>query len=42
MRDRAEELGGTCTVWAAPDGGTQVVAHLPLADRSGDAGEEVR
>ena len=42
MRDRAEELGGTCTVRAAPDGGTQVVAHLPLADRSGDVGEEVR
>ena len=41
MRDRAEELGGTCTVRAAPGGGTQVVAHLPLADRSGDVGEEV-
>ena len=26
---------------AAPGGGTQVVAHLPLADRSGDVGEEV-
>ena len=41
MRERAEELGGTCTVRAAPDGGTQVVAQLPLADRSGDVGEEV-
>ena len=41
MRDRAEELGGTCTVRAAPGGGTQVVAQLPLADRSGDVGEEV-
>jgi signal transduction histidine kinase len=41
MRDRAEELGGTCTVRAAPGGGTQVVARLPLADRSGDVGEEV-
>ena len=41
MRDRAEELGGTCTVRAAPDGGTQVVAQLPLADRSREVGEEV-
>jgi signal transduction histidine kinase len=42
MRDRAEELGGTCTVGPALDGGTQVVALLPLADRSGVMGEEVR
>jgi signal transduction histidine kinase len=42
MRDRAEELGGTCTVGPAPGGGTQVVALLPLADRSGVMGEEVR
>ena len=41
MRERAEELGGTCTVSAAPGGGTQVAARLPLADRSGDVGEEV-
>ncbi len=34
MRDRAEELGGTCTVSAAPGGGTQVVATLPAADPS--------
>ncbi len=40
MRDRAEELGGTCIVGAAPGGGTQVVAHLPLADRSSAVGEE--
>jgi signal transduction histidine kinase len=42
MRDRAEELGGTCTVGPAPDGGTQVVALLPLADWSGVLGEVVR
>jgi signal transduction histidine kinase len=30
MRDRAEELGGTCTVSAPAGGGTQVEAHLPL------------
>jgi two-component system NarL family sensor kinase len=30
MRDRAEELGGTCAVTAPAGGGTQVVAHLPL------------
>ncbi len=31
MRERAEELGGTCTVSAAPEGGTLVAAHLPFA-----------
>jgi signal transduction histidine kinase len=31
MRERAEELGGTCTVTPAPDRGTLVVVHLPLA-----------
>jgi signal transduction histidine kinase len=31
MRDRAEELGGTIVVEAAGDGGTRVVAQLPLA-----------
>ncbi len=30
MRERAAELGGTCTVEAAPAGGTRVLAHLPL------------
>lgn len=28
MRERAEELGGTLTVHAAPDGGTRVVAEI--------------
>ena len=30
--DRAEELGGTCTVSAGPGGGTVVVAVLPMAE----------
>ena len=32
MRERAAELGGRCTVEAAPDGGTRVVARLPLPE----------
>ncbi|HET7480185.1 MAG TPA: histidine kinase [Rubrobacteraceae bacterium] len=31
MRERAEELGGSCKVGAAPSGGTSVRAVLPLA-----------
>jgi len=30
MRERAEELGGTCEVASGPSGGTWVVAHLPI------------
>lgn len=30
MRQRAEELGGSCDVGTAPDGGTRVVARLPV------------
>ncbi|MBC8076401.1 MAG: hypothetical protein H7Y32_10035 [Chloroflexales bacterium] len=30
MRERAEELGGSCTVELPPGGGTRVVARLPL------------
>src|SRR3712207_8167126 len=30
MRERAEELGGTCEISAVPEGGTRVVARLPL------------
>jgi signal transduction histidine kinase len=30
MRERAEELGGTCDVNPNPDGGTRVLARLPL------------
>ena len=35
MRDRAEELGGTCSVATGPAGGTRVEACLPLSDREG-------
>lgn len=41
MRERAEELGGTCTITARPDGGVLVLAHLPLP-LTGLAGEEDR
>jgi signal transduction histidine kinase len=30
MRERAEELGGTLTIEPIPEGGTRVLAHLPL------------
>ena len=30
MRDRAAELGGTCSITGAPGGGTRVSAVLPL------------
>ena len=30
MRERAEELGGTLTAGALPEGGTRVLATLPL------------
>jgi signal transduction histidine kinase len=30
MRERAEELGGTCVVEAVPEGGTRVTARLPM------------
>jgi signal transduction histidine kinase len=30
MRERAEELGGVCTIKSAPGGGTRVSASLPL------------
>jgi signal transduction histidine kinase len=30
MHERAEELGGACTVEISPEGGTRVLAHLPL------------
>ena len=32
MRDRAEEVGGSCTVSPIPGGGTEVVARLPLTE----------
>ncbi|MDP9069928.1 MAG: histidine kinase [Actinomycetota bacterium] len=33
MRERAAELGGTCEIEAAPDGGTLVQARFPLPQR---------
>jgi signal transduction histidine kinase len=30
MRERAEELGGSCAVEPTPEGGTRVLARLPL------------
>src|SRR5215211_4752157 len=30
MRERAEEIGGTLAVGAGPEGGTRVLARLPL------------
>jgi two-component system, NarL family, sensor kinase len=31
MRERAEELGGTCCAEALPQGGTEVIARLPIS-----------
>jgi signal transduction histidine kinase len=43
MRERAEELGGTCQVETPPQGGTQLLARLPVppgtAQRAGAAAE---
>jgi len=33
MRERAEELGGTLAVEAGSEGGTRVLARLPLPAR---------
>ena len=30
MRERADELGGTCVIDGRPGGGTRVLARLPL------------
>lgn len=35
MRERAEEIGGTCTVAPGPAGGTLVLARLPVPDTLG-------
>jgi signal transduction histidine kinase len=34
MRERAAELGGTCVVEGAPEGGTRVLVRLPLPEGS--------
>src|SRR5206468_5944824 len=36
MRERAAELGGSCTIDSAAGGGTRVLARLPLADSAED------
>ena len=44
LHERAEELGGICLIEAAPTGGTQVSARLPLhreANESIQKGETV-
>jgi two-component system NarL family sensor kinase len=34
MRERASELGGSCVVERAPEGGTRVLVRLPLPKES--------
>ncbi|HEX5087896.1 MAG TPA: sensor histidine kinase [Nocardioides sp.] len=41
MRERAEEVGGSCTVASPPGGGTEVMARLPTSNQAGDR-EETR
>jgi two-component system NarL family sensor kinase len=36
MQERAEELGGTCTVYSSPRRGTRILAILPLTDWTDD------
>jgi two-component system NarL family sensor kinase len=36
MRERAEELGGSCVVESAPSGGTRVKAQLPCVNDAAD------
>jgi hypothetical protein len=40
MRERAAELGGTCTITAPPPDGTRVSAHLPCQDQPTAAGSD--
>jgi len=35
MRERAEELGGSCAIERGVKGGTRVLAHLPTGDSNG-------
>jgi signal transduction histidine kinase len=37
MRERAEDLGGTCEILPGPGGGTAVIAVLPLLSPTGEA-----
>jgi len=40
MRERANELGGFCTIETQPEGGTRVLASLPLSSRAERGGIE--
>ena len=42
MRERAEELGGTLVIEPGPEGGTRVLARLPLAVTEDSEGERSR
>ncbi|CAN5857268.1 hypothetical protein BH18ACT11_BH18ACT11_14300 [soil metagenome] len=35
MRERAEELGGTCAIKPSPSGGVHVLARLPMPEAAG-------
>ena len=39
MRERAAELGGSCTIESVPGGGTRIVVRLPLGEGAGDRGQ---
>jgi signal transduction histidine kinase len=36
MRERAEELGGSCVIERCVDGGTRILAHLPIGEFDGN------
>jgi signal transduction histidine kinase len=42
MRERAAELGGTCTITTPPTGGTHMVAQLPCTNHQPAAAATVR
>ena len=42
MRERAAELGGSCTVEALASGGTRVRAYLPCGRDSGTADDSTK
>jgi signal transduction histidine kinase len=35
MRERAEDLGGSCVIERCMDGGTLILAHLPIGESNG-------
>ncbi|HCI78595.1 MAG TPA: hypothetical protein DHW02_02770 [Ktedonobacter sp.] len=42
LRERAEELGGTCIIEALPTGGTRVAARLPWLSEYREANEDIQ